>query len=94
VPLLDPEALGSPVTDIRPNLQRALIFDREDLRVGVLIKSDPELVSLIAAPDNLKRPDSPLAAFLLHPWAQEDQPTQIWWEFDHRAAFEFLASPA
>jgi chemotaxis signal transduction protein len=94
VPLLDPDALGTPVTDIRPSQQRALVFDREDMRVGVLIKDDPALVALVEAPANVARPDSPLAAFLLQPWVQEDQPTQIWWEFDHRAAFQFLASPA
>lgn len=93
VPMLDPTGLGKPVNDIRPSQQRALVFDREESRVGLLINDDPALVPLVSAPEESTKPDSPLSRFLIKPWAQENSPEMIWWEFDHRAAFEFLASP-
>jgi CheW-like domain len=92
VPLLDPNALGKTMNDIRPSQQRALVFDREELRVGLLINDDPVLLPLVSAPEKSTRPDSPLSRFLIKPWAQENAPEMIWWEFDHHAAFEFLAS--
>jgi hypothetical protein len=93
VPMFDPAALGNSVNSLRPSQQRVLVFDREESRVGLLINDDPVLVPLVPAADALARPDGPMARFLIKPWAQEDSPEMIWWEFDHRAAFEFLASP-
>jgi uncharacterized membrane protein len=93
VPMFDPAAIDSTVNSLRPSQQRALVFDREESRVGLLINDDPVLVPLVPGADALTRPDNPLARFLIKPWAQENAPEMIWWEFDHRAAFEFLASP-
>jgi CheW-like domain len=94
VPVFDPAALGNSVNTLRPSQQRALVFDREESRVGLLINDDPVLVPLVSASEKSTRPDSPLSRFLIKPWVQENAPEMIWWEFDHHAAFQFLARPA
>lgn len=94
VPLLDrrQERRGAP--SIRPFVQRALVFDRDDHRIGLLLDAQPELLALVAAPVDTPKPESALGAFLTRPWARVDQPDDIWWEFNHRAAFESLARGA
>lgn len=93
VPLLDRRGKRRGIS-IQPFTHRALVFDRDESRVGVLLDAQPELLSLVPAPENTPRPESPLSAFLTRPWAQLDQANQIWWEFNHRAAFECLARDA
>lgn len=94
VPLLDRREQRRGAASIRPFTHRALVFDRDESRVGLLLDAQPELLSLTPAPDGTPWPQSPLSAFLTRPWAQADQNGQIWWEFNHRAAFESLARGA
>lgn len=94
VPLLDRREARRGAPSIQPFTHRALVFDRDESRVGLLLDTQPELLSLMPAPDDTPRPASPLSAFLTRPWAQADQNGQIWWEFNHRAAFESLARGA
>jgi chemotaxis signal transduction protein len=94
VPLLDPASFGKVASNIQPQQRRALVFDREEKRVGVLIEAAPELVSLLPASSDTPRLPGPLADFLTNAWQQADQPGRIWWEFNHQAAFEFLARSA
>lgn len=91
VPLFDLDALGQFVTHIRPAQQRALVFDRDEQALGLLLEKDPELMTLASVMGQPVRPSSPLANYLTRAWAMPDKPHQIWWEFDHRAAFAFLA---
>lgn len=91
VPLFDLAALGRARTDIRPLPRRALVFDREERRAGLLVESLPELVTLVPPELPAAAPAGPLAPFLVRAWAQADRPQRRWWEIDHRAAFEFLA---
>lgn len=94
VPLLDRREKRRGAASIRPFTHRALVFDRDETRVGLLLDAPPELLNLMPAADGTPRPASPLSAFLTRPWAQVDQNGQIWWEFNHRAAFESLARGA
>lgn len=95
VPLLDRRELSRGAPHIRPFLHRVLVFDREEQRVGLLLDAAPELLSLVPAPVDTPRPHhATLAAYLVRPWAQVGQPDQVWWEFNHRAAFESLARGA
>lgn len=98
VPLLDRRETRRGAPSIQPFTHRALVFDRDESRVGLLLDTQPELLSLVPAPVDTPRPASPLSAFLTRPWAQLDQNGQplgqIWWEFNHRAAFESLARAA
>lgn len=94
VPLLDRREFRRGSPDIRPFQHRVLVFDREEQRVGLLLDAAPELLSLVPAPEGTTRPGTKLSAFLVRAWAQADQPGQIWWEFNHRAAFESLARGA
>jgi chemotaxis signal transduction protein len=91
VPVVDAAAIAASVTDIRPSQRRALVFDRDAASVGLLIQADPEMVALVAAPEHIARPQFAFSAFLTQAWAQEDQPSTLWWELDHRAAFDHLA---
>jgi chemotaxis signal transduction protein len=91
VPLLDANATEKRSSDIRPSQCRALVFDRDERRIGLIVNSDPVMVALVEAATESIRPASPMEPFFIRPWAQEDQPSQIWWEFDHRAAFAYLA---
>ncbi len=91
VPLFDMKMLACVATDIRPSQRRALVFDRDEQRAGLLFDGVPELVGLVAAPTNTPRPVGPLVEFLTRAWSRADQPKQIWWEFDHRKVFDFLA---
>lgn len=92
VPLFDPKVLGQTHTDIRPSQRRAMVFGRENERAGLALAADPELLTLVSPSFTPPRPDSPLAEFLVQPWTpQVGDPLDIWWELDHRAAFEFLA---
>jgi chemotaxis signal transduction protein len=90
VPLFDPLASGQYMSDMRPKQIQVLVFDREEQRVGVVIDSTPTLISLVLATQTPARPQSPLSPFLVRAWAEANQPQQIWWELDHRAAFEYL----
>jgi chemotaxis signal transduction protein len=90
VPVLDPEPLGTAGADLRPGQRRALVFDREEQRIAVLLKGAPKLLHLLPL-GHRTRPQGPLARFLTRAWCQTDQPGRHWWEFDHRAAFESLA---
>jgi chemotaxis signal transduction protein len=93
VPVVDPENTGPPGTDLRPQQRRALVFDREEQRVGVLLgAATPALLSLRPPDGPVPRPAGALARFLTRAWLQEDLPA-VWWEFDHRAAFRHLAHP-
>lgn len=94
VPLLDRREKRRGAASIRPFAHRVLVFDRDESRVGLLLDAQPALLSLTPAPEDTPRPASPLSAFLTRPWAQVDQNGQIWWEFNHRAAFESLARGA
>ena len=94
VPLLDRRIERRSNASIRPFMQRALVFDHDEHRIGLLLDTQPELLTLMPAPLETPKPESALSAFLTRPWAQVDQPDQIWWEFDHRAAFESLARSA
>jgi chemotaxis signal transduction protein len=92
VPLLDRREVSRGGPHIRPFQHRVLVFDREEQRVGLLLDAAPELLNLVPAPSDTLRPQhATLAAFLVRPWAQAEQPDQVWWEFNHRAAFESLA---
>jgi twitching motility protein PilI len=91
VPLFDPQLVGQSVTNIHPTQRHVLVFDREEQSLGVLLDEDPELMSMVPAVGQHAKPASVLASYLLRPWACPDQPGQIWWEFDHRAAFVFLS---
>jgi chemotaxis signal transduction protein len=94
VPLLDRREKRRGAANIRPFTHRALVFDRDESRVGLLLDNQPELLSLMPAPDDTPMPASPLSAFLTRAWVRVDQGGQIWWEFNHRAAFESLARGA
>ena len=94
VPVLDPDPAGAPGADLRPRHRRALVFDREEQRIAVLLKGSPQLLNLVPGAATTPRPHGPLARFLTRAWCQADQPSQHWWEFDHRAAFESLARAA
>jgi chemotaxis signal transduction protein len=95
VPLLDRRQVRRGSPNIRPFQHRVLVFDREEQRVGMLLDAQPELLTLVPAPLDTLRPEaSTLAPFLVRAWAQADQTDQIWWEFNHRAAFESLARGA
>lgn len=94
VPLLDRRQVRRGAPNIRPFVQRALVFDRDDHRIGLLLDAPPELLSLVPAPANTQRPASTLSPFLTRAWSLVDEPQQIWWEFNHRAAFESLARSA
>lgn len=91
VPLFDPQLLGKPQSHITPSKRHALVFDREDQSMGLLLDSDPELMSLVPAAGQHSKPDSVLADYLTCPWMRPDQPQHLWWELNHRAAFKFLA---
>lgn len=94
VPLLDRRERPRGTASIRPFTHRALVFDRDESRLGLLLDAHPELLRLAPAPEGAPRPVSPLSAFLTRPWMSVDQDGQIWWEFNHRAAFESLARVA
>lgn len=94
VPVLDADPAGAATADLRPGRRRALVFDREEQRIAVLLKGSPRLLTLLPGADAPPRPQGPLARFLTRAWCQADQPGQHWWEFDHRAAFESLARAA
>lgn len=94
VPLLDRREARRGAPSIRPFMQRALVFDHDDHRLGLLLDAQPELLTLVPAPDDTPKPESALSAFLTRAWVQLDQPDRIWWEFNHRAAFESLARSA
>jgi twitching motility protein PilI len=91
VPLFDPQLLGEPQIHINPSKRHALVFDHEEQSLGLLLDSDPELMSLVPAVGQHTKPVSVLADYLIRPWSRPDQPQQLWWELNHRAAFEFLA---
>ena len=91
VPLLDRRQTRRGSPNIRPIQHRVLVFDREEHRIGWLLDAAPELLSLVPAPANTPLPVSSLSDFLVRAWTQIDQPEQVWWEFNHRAAFESLA---
>jgi twitching motility protein PilI len=91
VPVFDPQALGKARADIHPKLYRALVFDRDEQSLGLLLDSDPELLLLESAPGTPVPPDFVWVDYLTRPWVRQDQPQQVWWEINHRAAFEFLA---
>ncbi len=91
VPLFDPLLLGQAASHISPSKRHALVFDREEQSLGVLLDGDPELMSMVPAVGTHTRPVSVLSDYLTRPWVRADQPQQIWWEFNHRAAFGFLA---
>lgn len=91
VPLFDPKLLGKPQSHLIPSKRHALVFDREEQSMGLLLDSDPELMSLIPAVGQHSKPVSVLADYLGRPWSRPDQPQQLWWELNHRAAFEFLS---
>jgi chemotaxis signal transduction protein len=91
VPLFDPFLLGKPQSHIAPSKRHALVFDREEQSLGLLLDTDPELMSLVPAVGQHTKPVSVLADYLIRPWMRSDQPQQLWWELNHRAAFEFLA---
>jgi chemotaxis signal transduction protein len=94
VPLLDRREVRRGAPSIRPFMQRALVFDHDDHRIGLLLDAQPELLTLMPAPPDTPKPESVLSAFLTRAWIQFDQPDRIWWEFNHRAAFESLARHA
>jgi chemotaxis signal transduction protein len=94
VPLLDRREVRRGAPSIRPFLQRALVFDHDDHRIGLLLDAQPQLLTLAPAPVDTPKPESALSAFLTRAWVQVDQPDRIWWEFNHRAAFESLARSA
>lgn len=94
VPVLDADPAGAAAADLRPGRRRALVFDREEQRIAVLLKGFPRLLTLLPGAAATPRPQGPLARFLTRAWCQADQPSQHWWEFDHRAAFESLARAA
>lgn len=95
VPLLDRREVPRGTPHIRPFQHRVLVFDREEQRVGLLLDAAPELLSLVPAPQGTPRPPHALlSAYLVRPWVQAGQPDQVWWEFNHRAAFESLARGA
>jgi chemotaxis signal transduction protein len=94
VPLLDRREARRGTPSIRPFMQRALVFDHDDHRLGLLLDAQPELLTLVPAPSDTPKPESTLSAFLTRAWAELDQPDRIWWEFNHRAAFEALARGA
>lgn len=101
VPLLDRRGAPREARHIRPFAHRALVFDREDHRVGLLLDGMPQLLALVPADEGLALPHAgateegaSLLAFLTKPWARVDQPDEIWWEFNHRLAFESLARAA
>jgi twitching motility protein PilI len=91
VPLFDPQLLGQAASHISPSKQHALVFDREEQSLGLLLDTDPELMSMVPAVGTHTPPVSVLSDYLTKPWVRQDQPQQIWWELNHRAAFEFLA---
>lgn len=95
VPLLDRRQVRRGAPNVRPFQHRVLVFDREDQRVGMLLDAQPELLTLVPAPADTPRPSgNTLTPYLVRAWAQADQPDQIWWEFNHRDAFESLARGA
>lgn len=98
VPVLDRRIAPREAGLIRPFTHRALVFDRDDHRVGLLLDGMPQLLALLpldASDISLLPPDTEQGAslkpFLTRPWARVDQPDEVWWEFNHRAAFEALA---
>jgi chemotaxis signal transduction protein len=93
VPLFDPLLFDQAPTSITPSKRHALVFDREEQSLGMLLDTNPELMSMVPAVGQPTRPVSVLSDYLTHPWVQQNQPDQVWWEFDHRSAFAFLAQP-
>jgi purine-binding chemotaxis protein CheW len=106
VPLLDRRAVPREAGHIRPFVCRALVLDRDDHRVGLLIDNMPQLLALMPLASASPRPADVfetggphdhrpgLKDFLSRPWCRVDQPDEIWWEFNHRLAFEALARSA
>jgi chemotaxis signal transduction protein len=98
VPVVDPDQAGQAGADLRPVQHATLVFDREEQRVGVLLKSAPTLLNLLpVAAGSAARPGQPLARFVTRAWVQADPSDSgdpVWWELDHRAAFEWLARGA
>lgn len=94
VPLLDRRQVRRAAANIRPFQHRVLIFDRDEQRVGLLLDEQPQLLTLAPAQLDVQRPTSVLSQFLNRAWVQVDQPDQVWWEFNHRAAFQALADQA
>jgi chemotaxis signal transduction protein len=91
VPLFDAAKFAKPARTIRPTHCQAMVFDSDEARIGLLLNSAPQLVVLSPMPADTVRPNALLTNFLLQPWAQANDPSKIWWEFDHRAAFAALA---
>lgn len=102
VPLLDRRTQVREAGHIRPFVHRALVFDRDDHRVGLLLDDMPRLLALLPVDPALAlaesadagagtSPSAGLKAFLTRPWCRVDQQGEIWWEFNHRLAFESLA---
>lgn len=91
VPLFDPAKFAQRSSTIHPSHCRAMVFDRDEARVGLLLAHDPQLIALADAPPQVTRPNALLSNFLLKAWIQADDPAKVWWEFDHRAAFAALA---
>lgn len=94
VPLLDRRQARRGSANIRPFQHRVLVFDRDEQRIGLLLDEAPQMLALVPAQIDLARPETVLANYLTRAWTQVDQPDQIWWEFNHRAAFQALAQGA
>jgi chemotaxis signal transduction protein len=91
VPLFDPALIGRPRPDIRPSRRLALVFDRDEQRAGLLVDAAPELLRLVPA-GPARAPSGPLAASVRRAWQAAEGAADTWWEFDHRAAFAWLAA--
>lgn len=105
VPLLDRRATPREQQHIRPFVYRALVLDRDDHRIGLLLDGMPQLLALMpvvgtggdassAALDDAVSLHKGLRPFLTRAWSRADCPEEIWWEFNHRRAFESLARAA
>ncbi len=97
VPVFDAERLDSPRADLRPQRHDALVFDRDEQRVGLLLGAQPQLLTLQPAEGAVEMPAGLLATSLRRAW--REPPTAggdgaVWWEFDHHAAFALLARGA
>lgn len=90
IPIFDIETRTAPASDIRPLRMRVLVFGRDASRMGIVIKDDPVILSLLEAPHEVTRPLTHLEKFLVRAWVQEDLPEKIWWEFDHQSALASL----
>ncbi|HET7868071.1 MAG TPA: chemotaxis protein CheW, partial [Burkholderiaceae bacterium] len=56
VPVLDADPAGAAAADLRPARRRALVFDREEQRIAVLLQGAPRLLTLLPGAGAAPRP--------------------------------------